>query len=188
MLSKKQITGAWRKGRIHIRLKQLSKMLGIKCGQVFLDADHYGFWLSTTSFTMAFCCVISEITSQSPCSWGWFVLKCESELCWKWRRIFLVDQRQISWCVFFNRHISHHLAFVFSHENVNDFCFYSQLRWDSLRTYRCVVANNSTNGSPYCCGRTSTEWAIFGSPSMETIATICWDVSKLICLPAPFVI
>ena len=76
----------------------------------------------------------------------------------------------------------------FSHDNVNDFCFYSQLRWDSLRTYRCVVANNSTNGSPYCCGRTSTEWAIFGSPSMETIATICWDVSKLICLPAPFVI
>ncbi len=38
MLSKKQITGASRKGRIHIWLKQLSKMRGIKCEQVFLDA------------------------------------------------------------------------------------------------------------------------------------------------------
>ena len=142
MISKKQITGAWRKIRTHIRLKQLSKMLGIKCEQVFLDADHYGFWLSSTSFTMAFCCVVTDNTSQLYCSLGWFGLKCE--LLWAWRWIFLVHQRQISCCVFFNRHISHHLAFVFSHENVNDFCFYSQLRWDSLRTYRCVVANNST--------------------------------------------
>ena len=83
MISKKQIVGAWRKGRIHIRLKQLSKMLGIKCEQVFLDADYNEFCLSSTSFTMAFCCVVTDNISQSPCSWGWFVLKCESELCWK---------------------------------------------------------------------------------------------------------
>ncbi len=98
MLSKKQIMGAWRKGRIHIRLKQLSKMLGIKCEPVFLDADNYEFWLSSPSFTMAFCCAVTDNSSQLHCSWGWFGLKCE--LCWKWRRIFLVDQRQISWCVF----------------------------------------------------------------------------------------
>jgi len=42
-----------------------------------------------------------------------------------------------------------------------------------------VVANNTTTGSPYFCGRTSTEWsAIFSSPSIETRATICLDVGK----------
>ena len=118
-------------------------MLGIKCGQVFLDADHYGFWLSTTSFTMAFCCVISEITSQSPCSWGRFGLK--FELCWKWRRIFLVDQRQISWCVFFNRHISHQLAFDYFQPRQHQwflFLFAAALRFTSdLSLCRCQQFN-----------------------------------------------
>jgi len=57
----------------------------------------------------------------------------------------------------FNRRIftSLHL-FIFSHDNVDDFCFCLQLP-EIHFGLNVVVANNTTNGSPYFCGRTSTE-------------------------------
>ena len=185
MLSKKQITGAWRKGRIHIWLKQLSKIRGIKCEQVFLDAWQLRI-LTVFHFIRRFVVLFQKLPHNRTARGDGLV---SNVSCVGNEDEYFLSTSDKSLGVFSSIDTfltSLHLI-IFNHDNVNDFCIYSQLRWDSLRTYRCVVANNSTNASPYCSGRTSTEWAIFGSPSMETIGTICWDVSKLICLTAPFV-